>query len=239
MALIAKTYGFDVTAGDASAIGQAVARGLVANSGTRLQPHHLLALLREEVAVDGPAQLYVPRVFTTSQASWLDRALAARERFNDPTRALLELVIIRTALRLQPMSGLDATDARYLATGDLDRISSRRLGHYLNTDRALELPALERLARDINAGVIGGTGHARCGDARDVIGMSEADVVYLDPPVPGHHRLPRSVSTVACAAGRRDDRGCAHAGRAARCRRPHPPRRHLLRRPRSHPRIPR
>ncbi len=184
VALYAKAQGFDVVAGDASRIGEVAARALIANSETRLEGHHLLSLLRGEPLIEGPASDFVPRVFTAFQAVWLNTALAAAGRHDDPARSLLELVTVRTALRLQPMSMLDGSDAHRITSGEFDDISSPRLRHYLRADRALRLSALEALAASINAGVFGGRGMATRGDARQAIADSDAAVVYLDPPYP-------------------------------------------------------
>jgi len=185
VALYAKAQGFAVTASDASRIGEVVARALIANSSTRLAQHHFHSLLTHPLVQEGPAQRFVPQVFTAAQATWLDTALAAAAAWSDPVRSLLELVIVRTALRLQPMSTLDATDAHRISAQEFDEISPRRLAHYLRADRALTLPALIKLTADINAGVIGGRGTASCGDARKVIPACSADVIYLDAPYPG------------------------------------------------------
>ena len=47
------------------------------------------------------------------------------------------LLIIKLVLRCQPMSMLRGTDARAAATGDYDRVSPRRLGHYLKAGELL------------------------------------------------------------------------------------------------------
>jgi D12 class N6 adenine-specific DNA methyltransferase len=183
VALMAKVYGFGVIAGDVSGIGQVVARALIANPSVRLTPAHLLALASAKATTDVAAE-FVPAAFTRDQAAWIDRVASACLQFADPVRALGQLVLIHTALGFQPGSMLDATDAKHRASGDYDRISSRRLGHYLRADRRMDLAALERVARAVNAGVIGGQGRALSGDALDVIPATPADVIYLDPPYP-------------------------------------------------------
>ena len=94
-------------------------------------------------------------------------------------------MIIKLVLGLQPMSVLDASDAGAAATGDFDRVSSRRLGHYLRAPERFKPEAVWRVARQVNGGVFPGTGVALQGDAVDVISCNDADVLYLDPPYPG------------------------------------------------------
>lgn len=185
-ALHAKACGFRVLASDLAARSTITARALIANSSVRITETDALQLFApppagySRVAVD-----YVGRAFTTAQADFLDRAVAQAMARSEPMRCLLLLVIIKFALRLQPMSVLDATDAPAAITGDFDRISSRRTGHYLRAARAPTLETLWAIARQVNSGVFGGAGEAMQGDARSVIAATAADVLYLDPPYPG------------------------------------------------------
>ena len=83
------------------------------------------------------------------------------------------------------MSMLRGTDARAAATGDYDRVSPRRLGHYLKASELLTPAGAWRLAGEVNAAVFGGRGEAHKSDALSLIASSDADVLYLDPPYPG------------------------------------------------------
>jgi len=99
--------------------------------------------------------------------------------------SLLTLTLIKAFLRAFPMSMPSASDAGHFATGDFDRVSPRRLGHYIRGSRLFELKQLWRIAQEVNSGVIGGSGEARRGDALQILKDTSADVVYLDPPYPG------------------------------------------------------
>lgn len=192
IALYAKALGFEVVASDLAERGALVGRAVIANSSTKLRREDVLGLFRE------PAKPYrrgaahwVPAVFSVEQAEWLDRAMAQADERPEPQRSLLRLVIIKAALRLQPMSLLRGTDARAAASGDYDRVSPRRLGHYLKAQRILTPAGTWQLAQDVNAGVFGGAGAATQGAAEAVIQAIKPDVVYLDPPYAGTSRYER------------------------------------------------
>jgi adenine-specific DNA methylase len=83
------------------------------------------------------------------------------------------------------MSMLRGTDARAAAGEDYDRVSPRRVGHYLRSQELLAPAAWWALAREVNLGVFAGEGEAHQRDVFDFLGDVEGDVVYLDPPYPG------------------------------------------------------
>lgn len=184
-ALHAKAMGFDVTASDVASRSVVTARALVENSNVRLSTADVLDLFGD-APPDAPSMAldFVGSTFTTPQARFIDHALARARLRTEPTRSLLTLVIIKTVLRMQPMSVLNATDAAAAIRGDLDHVSSRRLGHYLKADRLLVPATVQQIADDVNAGVIGGRGAGRQGDALTTIPDVRADVLYLDPPYP-------------------------------------------------------
>jgi len=186
VALYAKAQGLRVVASDAAERSAVVARALIANSSCHLRREDVLDLFRDPFeGYPRTAVGHSPAVFTDQQAEWLDRALARSDRRGEPIRSLLRLLIIKVALRLQPMSMLRGTDARAAATGDYDKVSPRRLGHYLKARRLLTLEGVWSVAQEVNAGVFGGRGEAHQGDAREPIARTQADVLYLDPPYAG------------------------------------------------------
>ena len=183
VALAAKGHGFEVTASDIAERGAVVARALIANSELQLRREDVLDLYAaSDAKYPRTAARFASEIWTEAQAQWIDRALARARRRTEPTRSLLDLLIVTAVLRLYPMSLPSATDARHAATEQWDRISPRRLGHYLRARTSLAPERLWRIAEEINAGVIGGRGHAERGDARDVLAASEVEVAYLDPP---------------------------------------------------------
>jgi hypothetical protein len=83
------------------------------------------------------------------------------------------------------MSMLRGTDARAAAAGDLDRVSPRRLGHYLRAQELLKADTFLHLADEVNAGVFPGCGRAFQMDALEFLSRTHGNVVYLDPPYAG------------------------------------------------------
>jgi hypothetical protein len=192
VSLCAKAQGFRVISSDVAERANIVSRALIANSGVRLSREDVLDLFREPPG-EYPriAASHSPKVFSSHQADWIDRALARARRRGDPIRSMLLLLIVKGVLRCQPMSMLRGTDARAAATGDFDRVSPRRLGHYMKARRLFTPERVWAIAEEVNAGVFGGIGEARSADAVTVIGETPADVVYLDLPYAGTSRYER------------------------------------------------
>ncbi len=180
--LHAKALGFHVVASDAALRAVITARALVANSERRLSRRDTDGLFATPV---GAARPWRPDGIPSTSADLLARAVANAEVRPEPVRSLLLLIVIRLALRQQPMSVLNASDAVFAATGDLDRISPRRLGHYLRAPAALSPEGAWRVAERVNAGVFAGRGEAGQADALEAITGSDTDVLYLDPPYGG------------------------------------------------------
>lgn len=100
-------------------------------------------------------------------------------------QSLATLLVVKWALRTQPMSMLRGTDAKAAFGGDFDRVSPRRLGHYLKSQGLLTPQAWLTLAGEVNGGVFPGRGEADQRDAVEFLGLVDGDVVYLDPPYAG------------------------------------------------------
>lgn len=185
--LRAKHLGFEVVANDVALRSAVIGHGLIANHHVRLTQSDLGRLL-------GPvtgghcrkAELqFSPAVFPLLHARLLDRALHNASSFTEPKRSLALLLIIKWALRIQPMSQLRGTDARAAAEGDLDKVSPRRLRHYLDAEKLLRPAAWVRLMKNVNLGVFPGRGEAHQSDVFAFLANNAGDVVYLDPPYPG------------------------------------------------------
>ncbi|MPZ23596.1 MAG: hypothetical protein GEU28_08625 [Dehalococcoidia bacterium] len=186
VALYAKTGGFQVSASDVSELAATTARALVANSHVRLQQEDVLALFADgHKNSEGVAARQVRAAFSEQEAGFLDRVLAAARERPEPKRSLLLLAITKLVLRLRPMSLLTASDAGAAIVGDYDRVSPRRLGHYLRARQLLSPDALWAVAQEVNKGVFGGRGEAGRGDAIEFLVGESGEVVYLDPPYPG------------------------------------------------------
>jgi len=188
VSLFAKAQGLRVACNDLALRSAAVGRALIANSTVTLTAADV-ALLTQEPS--GPyahstEQRYSPSVFSLDHARLLDRALSWVQSglFPEPKRSLAIVLLVKWALRIQPMSMLRGTDARAAFGGDYDRVSPRRVGHYLRSQELLRPAALWRLAQETNLGVFPGQGSASQQDAFAFLDHTVGDVVYLDPPYP-------------------------------------------------------
>ena len=186
VSLFAKARGFHVVCNDLALRSVAVGRALIVNGSVTFDPGDLAALLKKPPGPYGRTaeERYSPVVLPRRHAVLLDRALQNLKVFSEPKRSLAILLLIKWVLRIQPMSMLRGTDARAAFEGDLDRVSPRRLGHYLNGERLLMPQAWFSLAAEVNSGVFPGRGEAHQGDALSFLESTEGDIVYLDPPYP-------------------------------------------------------
>jgi len=177
VALAAKWYGFNVTAGDIAERSLVVAKALIASNATKILSTDITRLLSRLQVGDANVTDGLERPFS--------ELLITAETFTEPLRSLLKLAIINSYLHIFPMSLPSASDSRHVVAGEWDRISPRRLGHYL---RALNRPletTLQNAALAVNRSVIGGRGAVVTGSALNTIVESKADVLYLDPPYAG------------------------------------------------------
>ena len=186
--LFAKAQGFRVACNDLALRSAAVGRALVANSTVTLTATNVALLTQEprEPYPHNAEQRYCPSVFPLDHARFFDRALwwVRSDIFPEPKRSLALVLLIKWALRIQPMSMLRGTDARAAFGGDYDRVSPRRVGHYLRSRELLGPAALWHLAQEINLGVFPGQGSASQEDAFAFLAHTAGDVIYLDPPYP-------------------------------------------------------
>ena len=189
VSLLAKAYGFTVTCNDVAYRSTVIGHALIANSSVTLCEADLAFLFqepREEYAHVAEEQ-FSPSIFSLDQARFIDRALAGASSGDLPAekRHLLRLLIVKWALRCQPMSQLRGTDARAAAGGDFDKVSPRRVRHYINSVRLLRPSAVTAMARQLNAAVFPGRGSVSQLDVHEFLPRAQGDVVYFDPPYPG------------------------------------------------------
>ena len=183
-ALQAKALGFSVVASDIANRAVVVARALIANSTRRIERADVLPLWRHAAETEAVTADVALAVFPEKQAQFLTAAFEYAARRTEPLRSLLQLLLIKLFLRALPMSMPNATDAKYAAAGDWDRVSPRRVGHYLRASEMFRIETLIRLAEEVNAGVFGGDGTALQGDALEIIHHTPATALYADPPYP-------------------------------------------------------
>ena len=179
ISLSAKWHGFETISSDISVRSRLVARALIANWNVRIVQSDISRLFRSVRPESTPQN--VRSYFIETAADMVDAANGRSE----PYLSLLLLTVTTSFLRMFPMSLSSASDARYAVAGNWDRISPRRLGHYLKARNGLSPSRLWKTAERINSGVFGGSGTAESGDAHDVLSRIDADIAYLDPPYPG------------------------------------------------------
>ena len=188
VSLLAKAYGFAVACNDVAYRSTVIGHALIANDSAILNDGDLAVLFQEpnEEYAHVAEDQFSPSIFSRGHAHFLDRGLhwARSGIFPSAKRYLLELLLVRIALRTQPMSQLRGTDARAAIQGDLDRVSPQRLRHYLDSWRLLQRPALRTTASQINGAVFPGRGSVCQMDVIDFLASVEGDVLYLDPPYP-------------------------------------------------------
>ncbi len=189
VSLFAKAYGMHVICNDVSYRSALVGHALVANSYVTLTDSDVSLLFAEPVQEYPRAaeEQFCPSIFNLDQARFIDRALAWASSDDLPAekRHLMRLLIVKWALRCQPMSQLRGTDARAAAGGDFDKVSPRRVRHYINSARLLRPSAVTAMARQLNAAVFPGRGSVSQLDVVEFLSRSKGDVVYFDPPYPG------------------------------------------------------
>lgn len=202
VSLCAKAWGFRVVCNDLALRSAVVGRALIANSSMKLTQADVAAVLREPTESHPrlAEQEFCPGVFAREQAQCIDRILhwLRRGYIPEPRCALLILLLVKWILRLQPMSMLRGTDARAAAGADYDRVSPRRVGHYLRSQALLAPAAWWALAREVNLGVFAGEGEVHQRDAFEFLSHVEGDIVYLDPPYPGTTSYEKEYAVLDC-----------------------------------------
>jgi hypothetical protein len=189
VSLYAKALGFRVIANDLAFRSAVIGRALITNSAVRLTQADVAAVLREptEEFPRLAEHEFCPGVFSREHAQMIDRVIYWLRigQIPEPRRSLLTVLLVKWILRTQPMSMLRGTDARAAAGGDYDRVSPRRVGHYLRSRTLLRLAAWWDLAQDVNLGVFAGEGEAHQRDVFDFLKDVHGDIIYIDPPYPG------------------------------------------------------
>jgi adenine-specific DNA methylase len=187
VSLYAKAQGFRVIGCDIAMRSTVVGRALVENSRVTLTREDVLRLCAPSDAPPGRIeQNYVPRVFSRSQARFLDRALSTADETRDVAKAaLFRLLAIRVALLAHPMSTIQAGNMGRVDEGRFDAITESCLRSYVDGLRLTRPDRLWQLAQRINAGVFEGHGRVLQTDVLRVLPDIGAHIAYFDPPYPG------------------------------------------------------
>jgi len=190
VSLYAKARGFSVLCGDLAERSAIVGKALVENDSVTLGEADLLRLfVPSERNTHRVEAGYVPDCFTPEAARFLDNAFAVADKVSDPIkRDLMRLLLVKYVFSLRPHAQFRAPNAfsRPFAEGRWDDIKATyRTAVAANAEHPL--PALRRLARSVNRGVMRGSQRCRSmkADALDTIRAGEgAEILYLDPPYP-------------------------------------------------------
>jgi len=187
VSLYAKAQGFSVVATDIAERAIVIGRALVENSRVRLRREDVLRLL---APMDGPPghveATMVPAVFTVEQARFIDSALGAASRTEDPAKAnLIRLLAMRMALLCHAYSQVRKGTIHRVTTGEFESITESAVYHYVDGLRLATPKKLWELAQEINAGVFEGCGTVMKRSVLEALPEIDADVAYFDPPYPG------------------------------------------------------
>lgn len=191
VSLYAKARGFGVLCGDLAERSVLVGKALIENDSVTLTKADVLRLFAPtEFNQEYIEPAYIPDCFTREAAWFLHCSFQLADAAADPRkRALLELLLVKYAFSLLPHAHLRASGAftRPYAEGRFDDIKWT-YRHALAANAEHPLPALRRLARAINQGVMRGAQPCQAlkADARETIRLGAgSDILYLDPPYAG------------------------------------------------------
>lgn len=184
VSLFAKAQGFRVVATDVAERCIVVGRAVIENSRVRLTREDLLRVLSIPTNGSGTVEKrYVPTVFPSNVARFLDQALAAASETADTARAaLLRLLVIRVALLTHPMSQIRPGTIHRAVAGEWESITESCVHHYTNALRLIHPARLWTLAQEINAAIFPGTAEVHRRNVFDLLPEVEADIAYFDPP---------------------------------------------------------
>lgn len=191
LSLYGKARGFGVLCGDLAERSAIVGKALIENDSVTLGEADLLRLF-----VPSPQNRHrleaehMPDTFTPEAARFLDNAFAVADEIGDPIRReLIRLLLVKYVFHLRPHAQFRAPNA--FSRPFVERRYDDIKGTYqqaIAANAEHPLPALRRLARSVNRGVMRGAQPCRAmkADARDTIRHGAgADILYLDPPYAG------------------------------------------------------
>jgi len=187
VSLYAKAQGFSVISTDIAERSIVVGQALIENNRVRLTREDVLRLAAPSDHPPGHVERdFVPAVFTTRLARFLDRVLAIAAETPDTAKAALyRLLAIKVAMQSHPMSEVRKGTAHRLETGEYENITESCLHHYVDGMRLTRPDKLWEIAERINAGIFYGTGKVIKESVIDVLPSIETQVFYADPPYPG------------------------------------------------------
>lgn len=189
VSLFAKARGYQVVCNDIAERSAIVGRALISNDRVTLTSADIVRLFVPEEHDAFVERNYCPTVVTSRHARFLDNALVAARRAEEPKRSLFRLLLIKYVLRQRPMGNFGAkTIVEQLEDGRYDEVNPTFLrGSYVTRVNAHPKVHVEALRKQVNSGVFGSAGPCSVHqlDVREFLAGIEADVAYLDPPYAG------------------------------------------------------
>ena len=183
VSLYAKAQGFRVVANDIAERSVITGKALIENNGLRLTEAELHRLFASNPNNNHLIeQTFVPDVFTSRHARFLDNAFA---NANTP---VLKYVLLKYIFSIRPYSKFSSPNAfnRPMEEGVFDQIKATYRKHIADNLKS-PLEILKREMRSVNVGILsnGYKNEIHKGDVIDFIDKVNGDVLYLDPPYAG------------------------------------------------------
>lgn len=197
VSLYAKARGYRVICNDVARRSHIIGQALIENDRVTLSHELLVAYLQPTKEVGYAEAHLAPSVFPRRHAAVLDRLLRVAPGRNVHLGALVELVVVKMALRLRPMGNFGAKSIMHqVADGAWEEMNP----HYVRDLVTRGVPRhpirmAEIIRQQINAGVFsnGNVNEAHRGDALEFLSRTQGDICYMDPPYSGTQSYERSM----------------------------------------------
>lgn len=194
VSLMAKALGYQVKANDIADRSCIVGKALIENNRTKLEQIDIGRLFVEGVVQPEPDDFitrnYVPEVFLSKHAEFLDNAFSnVRAMGDSPKKWLSMYLLIKFIFAVRPYSKFSSPNAFNIPMEDrrIEHIKNRT---YHNSIKVALKPipdTLQKLAQEINRGIIdnGKKNIISKLDVVEFLNQTKADIVYFDPPYAG------------------------------------------------------
>lgn len=197
VSLYAKARGFRVICNDVAQRSHIIGRALIENDHVTLS-HELLVAYSQPTKEVGYAEAHLaPSVFPRRHAAVLDRLLRVAPGCHVHLGALVELVVVKMALRLRPMGNFGAKRIMHqVADGAWEDMNPNYVRDLVTRGIPRHpIRMVEVIRQQINAGVFsnGQQNEAHRGDALEFLTRTQGDICYADPPYAGTQSYERAM----------------------------------------------
>jgi len=191
VSLWAKAQGFSVLCNDLADRSRFIAEGLLCNDGrTRLSLPEILPILADRRPGYAVGR-WAPDVLTPAVAAAVDALVRAAERCPPAPApqarpALLRLLAWKIVDYVRPFGQFrNRAFGEAIRDRDFDRLSSGTVAATAREAMSAPLTLARKGVADLDLGLFPGRVEFRQDDAFHLVGSSNADVLYLDPPYTG------------------------------------------------------